>query len=93
MTSLEQQRNHLAPLQSIAALLVIYGTTSTGGYHGQHCPDRGCGVVFRLRPPATTPPSPFIPWTETTLYAFSMLIQDLKVHVFVAPSSEAYHPS
>jgi hypothetical protein len=30
---------------------------------------------------------------ETTLYAFSMLIQDLKVHVFVAPSSEAYHPS
>jgi hypothetical protein len=30
---------------------------------------------------------------ETTLYGFWMLIQDLKVHVFVGPSSQAYHPS
>ena len=49
----------------------LYGTTLAGGYfQGEYCEDGGCGVVFRLRPPATAPPSAFTPWNETVLYAF-----------------------
>ena len=48
----------------------LYGTTISGGYfNGDYC-QGGCGVVFRLRPPATTPPSPFTPWSESVPHAF-----------------------
>ncbi len=50
----------------------LYGTTNGGGNtQGSYCSPGGCGVVYRLRPPATTPPSPFTQWTETTLYEFT----------------------
>jgi uncharacterized repeat protein (TIGR03803 family) len=29
-----------------------------------------CGVVFKLQPPPTTPPSTLTPWTDTVLYEF-----------------------
>ncbi len=48
----------------------LYGTTIGGGYSGGEYCQGGCGVVFRLRPPATTPPSPFTPWSESVLHAF-----------------------
>ncbi len=49
----------------------LYGTTIGGGYfNGEYCRGGGCGVVFRLRPPATTPPSPFTPWSESVRHAF-----------------------
>lgn len=44
-----------------------YGTTVFGG--DGSCIG-GCGVVYRLRPPLTTPPSLQIPWAETVLHAF-----------------------
>jgi uncharacterized repeat protein (TIGR03803 family) len=50
----------------------FYGTTLAGGYfQGDYCRGGGCGVVFRLRPPATAPPAAFTPWDETVLYAFT----------------------
>ncbi len=45
----------------------LYGTTVFGGDGG--CIG-GCGVVYRLRPPLTSPPSPQTPWTLTTLHQF-----------------------
>ncbi len=45
----------------------LYGTTLSGG---TYCEPSGCGVVFRLQPPATTPPSPFTPWSESVVHAF-----------------------
>jgi uncharacterized repeat protein (TIGR03803 family) len=57
--------NPLGPL-TIGPDGAFYGTTLDGG----GCRD-GCGVVFRLRPPATAPPSAFTPWDETVLYAFN----------------------
>jgi uncharacterized repeat protein (TIGR03803 family) len=48
----------------------LYGTTIGGGYSGGDYCRGGCGVVFRLRPPLTTPPSPFTPWSESVLHAF-----------------------
>lgn len=42
----------------------LYGTTSGGG--STNCSD-GCGVVFKLTPPATSAGK----WTETVLYAFT----------------------
>lgn len=54
----------------------LYGTASFGGYHGEHCDPSGCGLVYRLRPPATSPPSPFTPWTESVVYAFAGLPND-----------------
>ncbi len=49
----------------------LYGTTIGGGnFQGYYCEGSGCGVVFRLRPPANIPRSPFAPWSETVLHAF-----------------------
>ena len=52
----------------VAADGTLYGTTPVGG--GQGCFGQGCGVVFRLRPPATFANSPIAPWTQTILYHF-----------------------
>src|ERR1039458_751202 len=46
----------------------LYGTTLDGG--SSAC-DGQCGVVFKIQPPATAPPSAFTPWSETVLYAFT----------------------
>jgi len=48
----------------------LFGTTYAGGNQtcGFHSP---CGVVFRLRPPATFCASISCPWTETVLYSFN----------------------
>lgn len=49
----------------------LYGTTLGGGnFQGTYCKGGGCGVVFRLRPPASAPKSVIAPWDETVLYAF-----------------------
>jgi len=48
----------------------LYGTTFTGGEIlecGWQNPDDGCGVVFKLTPPAAQGN----PWTETVLHEFS----------------------
>jgi uncharacterized repeat protein (TIGR03803 family) len=42
----------------------LYGTTVGGG---GSC---ACGVVFKLQPPPTAPPSAVALWTETVLYEF-----------------------
>jgi len=49
----------------------LYGTTLAGGTTLGVCREEGgCGVVFRLRPLPTPPPSVFTPWQETVLIAF-----------------------
>lgn len=49
----------------------LYGTTAGGGYNqGAYCDEGGCGVVYRVGPPATAPPSVLTPWRETVLHAF-----------------------
>lgn len=48
----------------------LYGTTSAGGNTGSLCPaigSTGCGVVFRLTPPAPGSAE----WTRTVLHRFS----------------------
>ena len=48
----------------------LYGTTWKGGSGA--CAGEGCGVVFKLQPPATIAcRSAFCPWTETVLYTFT----------------------
>ena len=54
----------------------LYGNAYYGGYHGEHCDPSGCGLVYRLRPPVTSTPSPFTPWTESVVYAFAGLPND-----------------
>lgn len=44
----------------------LYGTTFMGGYYGGNCQNSGCGMVYKLTPPAT----PDLAWTQTVLYAF-----------------------
>ena len=61
--------NPLGPL-TIGPDGAFYGTTLDGG--SATC-GGDCGVVFRLRPPATAPPSALTPWDETVLYAFTGL--------------------
>jgi uncharacterized repeat protein (TIGR03803 family) len=46
----------------------LYSTTYYGGSYS--CNDGGCGVVYSLRPPATSCKSAYCPWTETVLYQF-----------------------
>jgi len=43
---------------------VLYSTTYQGG---GGC---DCGVVFKLQPPPTAPPSVLAPWTETVIHTF-----------------------
>ena len=45
----------------------LYGTTQVGGAFPAGCFGGGCGVVFKLTPPARDQ----IAWTETTLRSFS----------------------
>lgn len=45
----------------------LYGSTE---YGGNSCSSRGCGIVFKLTPPATFCASVSCPWRETVLYAF-----------------------
>jgi len=55
----------------------LYGTTSAGGL--SNCPgggDQGCGVVFKLQPPARVCTSVSCPWTETVLHRFLGLPND-----------------
>ena len=55
----------------------LYGTTSAGGL--SNCSgggNQGCGVVFKLQPPATACVSFLCPWTETVLYRFLGLPND-----------------
>ncbi len=50
----------------------LYGTTLGGGsFQGEYCEGGGCGVVFRLRPPAIAPESVITPWNESVLVAFN----------------------
>lgn len=52
---------------------LLYGTTPAGGIAGcQHSfPFDNCGVVYSLRPPATSCKTALCPWTETVLYSFT----------------------
>jgi uncharacterized repeat protein (TIGR03803 family) len=46
----------------------IYGTTAFGGIVGTGCAyAQGCGVIFRLAPPA----APSTQWSESTIYSFA----------------------
>jgi hypothetical protein len=45
----------------------IYGATQTGGFNCPHSSFDGCGVVYKLEPPAKSGGS----WTETVLQRFS----------------------
>ena len=51
---------------------LLYGTTFAGGAINSDCTISyaGCGVVFTLRPPATTCRSVLCPWTENVIYQF-----------------------
>lgn len=49
----------------------LYGSTVAGGKQGcDYGGWSGCGVVFSLRPPATSCKTALCPWTETLLYSF-----------------------
>ena len=48
----------------------LYGTASSGGA-GMGCNGDGCGVVFKLQPPATACKIALCPWTENVLYSFT----------------------
>lgn len=45
----------------------LYGMTQ---YGGTGCAPHGCGLVYRLRPPATFCRAVSCPWTKTTIYSF-----------------------
>lgn len=47
----------------------LYGTTVAGGLYGGDCTS-GCGIVFKLQPPAVVCKSVVCNWTETVLYRF-----------------------
>ena len=51
----------------------LYGTTSAGG--GGPCISengyRGCGTVYKLRPPARAPASVIVNWSSNVIYRFS----------------------
>lgn len=48
----------------------LYGTANQGGRTGQNC-GVGCGIVFKLTPPATFCRSFSCSWHETLLYSFA----------------------
>lgn len=51
----------------------LYSTTAIGGDEQADCVNdgQGCGLVFKLQPPATACVSFLCPWTETVLYRFT----------------------
>ena len=52
---------------------LLYGTTSMGGNVNRNCdevPATGCGVAFRLQPPATVCKSALCSWDEAVLWKF-----------------------
>ena len=51
----------------------LYGTTQYGGLH---CAGAGCGIVFRLQPPARVCGNASCPWTEHIVHAFGVQIGD-----------------
>jgi uncharacterized repeat protein (TIGR03803 family) len=53
---------------------LLYGTTSMGGNVNRYCAAEyatGCGVVFRLQPPATVCKSALCSWNEAELWDFA----------------------
>jgi uncharacterized repeat protein (TIGR03803 family) len=49
----------------------LYGTTYGGGERNDNCFFGSCGIVFRLRPPATVCKTAICYWTESVLYRFT----------------------
>lgn len=47
----------------------LYGTTEAGA--GKGCGGSGCGIIYRLTPPATICEAFYCPWTETILHTFN----------------------
>ena len=48
----------------------LYGSTSSGGNGSQYCFD-GCGLIFKLNPPATACHNVTCSWQITSLYKFA----------------------
>ena len=61
----------------------LYGTTYQGG--GSGCFGIGCGIVYRLTPPATVCRSVSCPWTETVLHRFGLVNGDGTLPIFGSP--------
>jgi uncharacterized repeat protein (TIGR03803 family) len=61
----------------------LYGTTFQGGGYG--CFGIGCGIVYRLTPPATFCRSISCPWTETVLHRFGLADGDGALPVYGSP--------
>lgn len=61
----------------------LYGTTFQGGGNG--CYGLGCGIVYRLTPPATVCRAVSCPWTETVLHRFGLVHGDGTLPVYGAP--------
>ncbi|MGO9302971.1 MAG: choice-of-anchor tandem repeat GloVer-containing protein [Candidatus Korobacteraceae bacterium] len=49
----------------------LYGTTAAGGQSGCYYEGAGCGVVFKLQPPAAACHSALCPWTQTVIHYFT----------------------
>jgi len=64
----------------------LYGTTTYGG--GSGCSTFGCGVAFKLSPPATGKTQ----WTETVIYRFRILNngQHPKAGLLTGPAGSLY---
>jgi uncharacterized repeat protein (TIGR03803 family) len=61
----------------------FYGTTLLGG--GSSGCAGGCGIVYRLTPPATVCRSVSCPWTETVLHRFGLVNGDGAEPVYGSP--------
>jgi len=61
----------------------LYGTTYSGGGNG--CFGGGCGIVYRITPPATACRSVSCPWTETVLHRFGLADEDGALPVYGSP--------
>jgi hypothetical protein len=49
----------------------LYGTTAAGGQNSCSYEGIGCGVVFKLQPPANACHSVLCPWTQTVIHYFT----------------------